>query len=473
MKKQYNTTGSCMAKLAASLWMCLIAASAINAESRPNIIFLYADDLGWGDVGAYGNPRIQTPNMDRLAREGRIFTSGYASGSVCSPSRASVLTGLFPARTGIHGHFAPGGRNAERGMPDSLPLEFPTFTRLLQDAGYRTAHFGKWHLGDIDAVRYGFDEAITANGGGTNMYDLPDGYFHFFRESSERFTDDAIDFIRRNKQEPFYVQLWYLEPHAPNLPLDHSLKKYRMPSAPFSQEWVIPEPLIAYQAVVTNMDYHIGRLMDELDRLGLSDNTLIILSSDNGPEDHHISNRANTLGMGDPGPFRGRKRSLYEGGIRVPFIARWPGQVPAGTVDDDNPVASVDLFATFAGLAGAEDIPDNLDGVDITPALLGQVFERSKPLFWEWRYGIAGYKINVSPTHAVREGPWKLLMNFDESRIELYHLDEDPMEVDNRVATDAETAERLRKKIMQWRATIPEWLGDRWAGDNRYPWPGR
>lgn len=450
------------------LWTCFSAA-AVPAQ-RPNFVFLFADDLGWGEAGCYGGKTTLTPNLDRLAKEGTRFAHGYVSASVCSPSRAACMTGLYPARTGVHGHFASHAKNEERGMPDSLDPSFPTLPGALQAAGYKTAHFGKWHLGELDASRYGFDLAKTANGGGTNQYEMPDGFYYFFKESSERFVDDAGAFMAENKDHPFYLQLWFLEPHAPNLPHDEFVKLYRQPKGGVPEELIIPDPLSRYKAVVSNMDYHLGRLLNKLDELGLSENTVIVFSSDNGPEDHHISNKANTLGMGEPGPFRGRKRSLYDGGVRMPFIVRWPGVTPAGAVDNDSVVGCIDLFPTFAALAGAE-LPETLDGENILAALRGEHFERARPLFWEWRYGIAGYKMNVSPTHAVRVGKWKFYVNHDGSRKELYDVQASPMELDNLVSEYPDKAHEMEQLIMQWRKTIPAWNGDSWAGDNSYPWP--
>jgi len=441
-----------------------------QAESqKPNFIFIFADDLGWGDLGCYGNRQIKTPNIDMLAREGMLFTQGYVAAPVCSPSRAACLTGSFPARTRIYGHLQS-SINEVRGMPDSLDPALPTLPRVLQGIGYKTAHFGKWHLGVQDASLYGFDTIKTTNGGGKDVYKQPRGYDYFLKESSERFVDDSIEFLIQNREQPFYMQLWFLEPHAPNLPHEKFIKLYNEPGG-IPEELIIPDHLIRYKAVVSNLDHHIGRLMKKLDELGLCENTIIVLSSDNGPEDHHISNKANALGMGEPGPFRGRKRSLYEGGVRVPFIVRWPGVTPAGQVDNESVVSCVDLFPTFCALAGVDVSALSLDGEDITPALRGLPFKRSKPLFWEWRYEIKGYTINISPTHAVRLGPWKFYMNYDGSRKELYDVQASPLETDNLAIENPEVVKQMEQLIIDWRTTIPEWSGDADAGNQGYPWP--
>ena len=460
-----------MVAVGACVWLGECVAEPDRRPEKPNFIFLFADDLGWGDLGCYGNGKIKTPNLDRLAGEGVLFTHGYVSSSVCSPSRAACLTGLFPARTGVHGHFASMKLNRDRNMPDSLSPEFQMLPRTLQEAGYETAHFGKWHLGNQDAVLYGFDVAKTANGGGRSEYKKPEGYYRFFHNSSERFVDDANAFMTENRNNPFYLQVWFLEPHAPNLPHDEFIELYKEPDGGVPKELVIPDPLIRYKAVVSNLDHHIGRLLDRLDELGLRENTVVVFSSDNGPEDHHVSNKANTLGMGEPGPFRGRKRSLYEGGVRVPFIVSWPGTVPAGAVDNSSMVGCVDLFPSFSALAGADVSGLAFDGEDIGSVLRGKSFNRSKPLFWEWRYGVAGHRINESPTHSVRLGKWKFYMNHDGSRKELYDVVGAPMEMDNVASENPRVVKRMEQLILGWRETLPEWKAVWYAGDNSYRWP--
>ncbi|NUN97437.1 MAG: sulfatase-like hydrolase/transferase, partial [Candidatus Omnitrophica bacterium] len=226
-----------------------------------------------------------------------------------------------------------------------------------------------------------------------------------------------------------------------------------------------------YYGAATDADRQIGRILAKLDELGLAENTVVVFSSDNGPEDITITNASHS-GVGSPGPFRGRKRSLYEGGVRVPFIVRWPGKVPAGRVDNASVVSGVDLLPTFCALAGVP-VPESLrpDGQDVSAALLGRPFERRKPLFWEFRSAVAGHVINRSPMLALREGNWKLLMNPDRSRIELYDIPNETSELNNLADRNPEVVERLAGQLLAWRSELPPGRVDKGAGVNVYPWP--
>jgi arylsulfatase A-like enzyme len=211
--------------------------------------------------------------------------------------------------------------------------------------------------------------------------------------------------------------------------------------------------------------------MKGLQDLGVADNTLVVFSSDNGPEEIFIKNAGHT-GVGSPGPFRGRKRSLYEGGVRVPFIVRWPGHVPAGRVDDEAIVAGCDLLPTVAKLTGAT-VPQGtpLDGEDVSDILLGKSRSRTRPLMWEWRFNIAGHPSNISPRLAIRDGDWKLLLNPDKSRVELYDVRKDRMQVDNVAGQHVDVVERLSGKVIEWSKTLPEGPSDPGNAENEYPWP--
>jgi N-acetylgalactosamine-6-sulfatase len=227
-----------------------------------------------------------------------------------------------------------------------------------------------------------------------------------------------------------------------------------------------------FYSAVTDLDTQIGRLLAELEKLGLADNTLIMFSSDNGPEDIHITNAGHS-GIGSAGPFRGRKRSLYEGGIRVPFIVRWPGKVPAGHVDNTSVVAAVDWMPTVCKLA-AVPLPTGLkpDGEDVSDILAGKSRPRKAPLFWEWRFNIAGEPFHRSPMLAVREGDWKLLLNPDRSRVELYDIPRDPTQLNNAAEKHPDIVERLAKEALAWQATLPKGPIEPSAGKATYPWPG-
>lgn len=440
------------------------------AESRPpNVVFILADDLGWGDLSCYGNAFIKTPGIDRLAKEGTLFTNFYVCGSVCSPSRCAFFTGQYPSRHRIHGHYAARDLNEARGMSNWLEPSVPNMARLLKSAGYATAHVGKWHLGN-DAngpatKDYGFDFVGTGERGGARV---TGGDPNFRANSSRMFVDESLEFIRANKDQPFYLQLWTLVPHATLNPTAEQLAPFQRlnpQNVPHQSARAI------FYASVTDLDQQIGRLLKGLDDLGLTENTLVVFSSDNGPEEIFIGNAGHS-GVGSPGPFRGRKRSLYEGGVRVPYLVRLPGTVPAGAVDNKSVVAGVDFLPTVCKLAGVSIPPKHLlDGEDVSDIFSGSSRDRRGPLFWQWRFRIAGHVNNISPQLAVRDGKWKLLLNPDRSRVELYDLTIDPMQVDNVAGQNNEIVERLAQQVVAWSRTLPEGPYDPGAGDNKYAWP--
>ena len=442
--------------------------------SRPNIVFVFADDWGWGDLSCYGHPHARTPNLDRLAGQGTLFSQFYVCSGVCSPSRAAVMTGRFPAHWGIHGHFAQHGQNAARGMPNFLDPDAVTVTGLLQQSGYAVGHFGKWHLGSGEGAPapydYGIDESKINVGNGPllNFTDLQTGEGR--SRSTEVIIDETIGFIERNKDEPFFVQAWLNDTHAILDPTEEQMAPYKRFTANGLED-KHKGALRIYYSVVTNADRHIGRLMDKLDELNLNDNTIVIFSADNGPEDIHITNATHS-GVGSSGPFRGRKRSLYEGGVRTPFIIRWPNGASAGRIDNDTPLCAVDLLPTFCNLAGVETDGLTLDGEDMTDALRGHNVIRKKPLMWEWRFNIAGHCLHKSPMLSIREDDWKLLLNPDRSRVELFNIPRDPMELNNRAEYMPERVAEMADRVLAWQDTLPEGPIDDNAGSNAYPWPG-
>ena len=444
--------------------------SFASQRKRPNFVFIFADDLGWGDLGCYGNKQIKTPNLDQLAKDGLLFTQFYVNGSVCSPSRTSIMTSHYPARHRVHGHFATNKQNKARAMPNWLDPKVYTVTGLLKNIGYTTGHFGKWHLGSGEGCPtpsdYGIDEHCTRSSSGPQLEGVSDEYFR--AKSSSQIVDRTIDFIEKNRDKPFYVNVWTLVPHATLHPTEEQRKPYER-YAPRGVPYKGVKQI--YYASVTDMDYQIGRLIKKIDELGLTENTLIAFSSDNGPEDLNIRNAVHS-GLGNTGPFRGRKRSLYEGGIRMPFIVRWSGHTPAGRVDDTSIVAGADWLPTVCNLAKVK-IPDNLnpDGEDMSAALLGKPKRRSKPLMWEWRFRIFGDMVHKSPMLAIREGNWKLLMNPDRSRIELYDIFNDPTELDNVANQYKNLVNKLSRQLLKWQATLPLSPIENVAGSNTYPWP--
>ncbi len=433
-----------------------------SRERPPNIIFLLTDDLGWGDLGCYGNRRVQTPVLDRLARDGTRFTQFYAAAAVCSPSRASFLTGRFTPRHGVVRHFRGKQDNLRRGMPLWLDPRQPLLPRLLRDAGYATAHFGKWHLCSSDdpdspvPAQYGFQDHRVVVDDGDGLLRLPPGSegWNLWKESlpgprwaewkarsNELIIDETIRFAEQNKDRSFYIDSWFFDPHAKLTTTPQQMEPYGKFGSPYR----------IYYGSVTDIDRQIGRLLRRLDELGLAENTILLFSSDNGPEDIAIDN-TEEHGVGHPGPFRGRKRSGYEGGIRVPLLVRWPKGTPAGTVDETTVFGAVDFLPTLAALAGAATPPAaEFDGENMERALRGAAVTRRRPLFWDLREDTVGDLINRSPKLIIRDGPWKLLLNPDSGHVELYNIAGNSLEVDNLAAQNPEVVRRLSGRLKAWK----------------------
>ncbi|MEP7364861.1 MAG: sulfatase-like hydrolase/transferase, partial [Acidobacteriota bacterium] len=414
-------------------------------------------------------PRMKTPNLDKLAAQGTLFTQFYVNGSVCSPTRSAFMTGMFPARNKMHGHLATEEINARRAMPNFLDPKVPTVARMLQGAEYRTGHFGKWHLGRFTGApmpdAYGFAQHRSVTSNETRWEENAPG---FRAKSSQWIVDNALEFIRGvPKGTPFYAQLWMLLPHAPLAPTAEQMAEFKGLQPGPHVPW--PGAQQVYQASLRDLDTQLGRLFTELEKDGLDKETLIVFSSDNGPEDIHISN-ASHAAFGSPGPFRGRKRSLYEGGVREPGIVRWPGHVPAGRVETKAVVSGVDLFPTLAKLAGVA-APENVDGEDVSDILMGVSRARRRPLHWEWRFNIAGYAVNRSPMLSMRDGDWKLLMNPDGSRVELYNIPADAGEMTNQAAAQPEIVKKMSAAALAWQKTLPAGPVEPSAGKNDWAWP--
>jgi N-acetylgalactosamine-6-sulfatase len=408
------------------LLLALAAVQVCGATDRPpNIVFIFADDWGWGDLGMHDSEVFRTPNIDRLAAQGTDFHQFSVNSPVCSPSRAAVLTGHFPERYRIAQHFATIEHHARSNMPDWLDPGAPLLPRILRDAGYTTGHFGKWHLTNIwvdDAPlpdRYGFDEFGAFNLPGENM-------------PPAETADRAIDFIRRHKDGPFFLNLWIHETHTPHYPEPGLLKEFEG----------LSESEMVYAAVLAAGDRDVGKVMAVLDELELADDTIVIFSSDNGPESPNetrfMDDNATGPGfgrfysVGGTAGLKGQKRSLYAGGVRVPFIVRWPGVVAAGKTDETSVVTAVDLLPTLVRVAGAElPVGYELDGEDVLVALRGETFKRSKPIYWVWPPG-EGAKDTESPNwphFGYQSGDWKLLVNSRLQKTELYRVSEDWFEV--------------------------------------------
>lgn len=432
------------------------AVPALAAEPRrPNIIFILADDLGPGELGCYGGKEAATPNIDRLAREGTRFEQFYVASPICSPSRCALITGQFPARWRIVSYLDNRKHNRGTESADFLDPQAPSLPRAFQAGGYRTAHIGKWHLGggrDVtDAPKfaaYGYDEhfgtyespepdpEIT---GGNWVWSPQDNVKRW--ERTRYFVDKTLGFLQRNKEMPCFVNLWLDDVHMPWIPSEDAMPE---------KDKALSENLAL---VTTEMDKQIGRLMEGIKRLGIDENTLVIFASDNGPYPH-LAGR--TVGL------RGCKLSLYEGGIRLPFIARWPGVIPAGATDATTVLASIDMFPTICALAKVTPPKGvDFDGIDQAAALKGQPrAARGRPLFWEYGRNDKFYVYpsdprDRSPQLAVRDGQWKLLVNANGQGIELYDLGKDKSEKTDVAKDHPEVAQRLQKAVLGWRNSVP------------------
>jgi arylsulfatase A-like enzyme len=327
-------------------------------------------------------------------------------------------------------------------------------TRLLQSAGYTTAHFGKWHLGkttDSPSVHeYGIDEVKIHTG---TVLDESERCYNGVEQADKTkvLMDITIDFVERHKNEPFYVNCWITDPHAVLAPSAEQLAEY--PELESKAKGFTSSTQV-YNAVITDVDRQVGRLLDKLEELGLSENTLVVFSSDNGPAPIWDTATAHS-GTGDVGPLRGCKASLYEGGIRVPLIVRWPGSIPGGKVDDETIISGVDLLPTFCSLAEVEYKDMNPDGQDMTSALFGTSTKRTNPLMWEFRFSPWGRLLQNSPVLAMRDGDWKLMMNPDGSRVELYNLKENWCEVDNLASENKRIVKQMSKQLLEWHKSLP------------------
>ncbi len=436
--------------------LCVLTATPIFAIDQPNIIVIMADDLGWLDLHCYGNERLDTPNLDRLATQGMRFTDGYASAPVCTPTRAAMMTGQSPARLAITNHAPGNGQNFR--LPDSnlqeaewttyLPLEQETIAERLRDAGYATGFVGKWHLshrqgGDeagafeprLRPEHQGFDVNIGGcNNGGPPSYFSPYGIPALKNGPKgeylpERLADECIEFVKEHKDKPFFLTWWNYSVHYPFEAPKDLIEKYKQRIGPG-----IKNP--TYAAMIEGMDRAIGRFLAELDAAGLTDNTLVIFTSDNG-----------AWGT-DMGPLRGEKGHLWEGGIRVPWIVRWPGHVEPESLCS-TPVISTDTFPTILEIAGLKPNPDTLaDGVSIVPVLEQTGGLNRDALFFHYP-NYAFHKENRLGS-AIRDGHHKLILRYDDDSVELYDLAADISEKNNLAHAQPELAARLQKRLEEW-----------------------
>lgn len=428
--------------------------SAGAANTRPNIIYINADDLGVMDVG-YNSDRYRTPNLDRLAKEGMVFTEAYAPSANCAPSRACVISGQYGPRHGVYTVM-----NSDRGKAQHRKLipikntqhladEMLTLPEVLKAGGYTTIHLGKWHLGE-DPCSQGFDYNV---GGGTSGSPYG-GYFVPFKgpmakynelgkgtHSGDIFADKAIEFLKEHGDEPFFMHMAYYLVHSPIQPVPGMVDKYKADE----------DVNAAYASMIEKMDESIGRIISQLDAMGLRENTLVLFTSDNGGVCKTSSQK----------PYRAGKGSYFEGGIREPMWVRWPTKVKAGTTCDV-PVCGIDFFPTFLGAAGLE-VPKGkeLDGESLMSLLTGKDDFPGRPLFWHFPIYLQKYGgvdddahdplFRTRPGSAMRLGKWKLHEYFEDGRLELYDLDADIGERTNLAAKMPGKAKELHTILKAWR----------------------
>ena len=384
-----------------------------SSADQPNIVILFADDLGYGDIGPFGHPTIDTPHLNRMAREGMKLTQFYAAASVCTPSRAALLTGRLSVRSGMNWVLFP---DSKGGLPD----EEVTVAEAVKEEGYTTAAFGKWHLGHLPEhlpTEHGFDryygvpysnDMLTETNGERGVPLIRDKTIVEYptdqRTLTRRYTEEAISFIEENEDNPFFLYLPYTFPHVPL----YASEAFQDTSARG-----------LYGDVVEEIDWSVGRILETIAEAGIEEETIIVFTSDNGPwsnmPDRMFSEDiVKPWDAGSAGPLRGSKATAWEGGFRVPFVARWTGHLPEGKVSAD-PASTLDLYTTLARLGGA-DVPSDraVDGIDLLPFLQGEHDSPRSQFFY-----FMGERLE-----AVREGPWK----YHVDRGELYHLDIDPGE---------------------------------------------
>ena len=466
--------------------LCLVlfyffAASVQAAEKPPNIIYLLADDLGYAELGCYGQQWIKTPHIDQLAAEGMKFTQHYSGNAVCAPSRCCLMTGKHPGHAYIRNNGDP---KHLQNLKGKFGWEFPgqnpipdselTIAEMLKQKGYATGAMGKWGLGHFgtsgDPNKQGFDLFYGFNCQRHAHNHYPRFLWHNNKKeplagndrtlngetySQDRFTEVALDFIRENKNGPFFLYMPFAIPHLSIQVPEKSLAQYKgkIPEAEYRHRGYLkhPFPRAGYAAMISHMDRDIGKIMTLVKQLGLDDNTLVIFSSDNGPTFNRLGGSDSDF-FKSAGPFKGLKGSLYEGGIRVPMIARWPGKIRRGSTSD-HISAFWDVMPTIAEVTGTKT-PSSIDGISFAPTLLGQheKQKRHEYLYWEF----AGY----GGQQVVRAGDWKAVRqnmlrrtNKTPLRIELYNLKQDEGESNDVSAKNPKVVAKLREMMEPARST--------------------
>lgn len=437
--------------------------ASLAAARQPNIVYILADDLGWTDVACQGSKYYETPNIDRLASQGLRMLRYYNSQN-CAPTRAVLMSGQYAPRTGI---YSVG--TLERGMARERAMHVPSIeTKLsldkfilpqaIKSAGYATGMFGKWHLGkdgDYHPARRGFDEALVSDSGHFDFTTTPVVAYPKGQYFADFITDRAVDFIARHKDHPFFLYLPHFAVHTPiQARADYVAAWEKKPAK--GTHW---HP--TYAAMVQSVDESVGRVMAKLDELGLAKDTIVIFSSDNGGVGGYQTTEAPSekKGFTDNAPLRGGKGTLYEGGIRVPFIVRWPGMIPAGSTSDV-PVAHVDMYPTLAELTGAKPhAGTELDGVSFASVLKNpRAMLRREAIYWHFPGYLESYVhtqgFRTTPVGAIHMGDYKLLEFFENGKTELYNLREDISEKRDLSRQMPERVTEMKSKLAAWRARV-------------------
>jgi len=427
-------------------------------KQLPNIVFIIVDDLGWRDVGYKGNNYFETPNIDKLSKEGMVFNFAYANAPNCAPTRAALMSGQYGPRTGIYtvGTSERGDAKNRKLIPvvnkTVLAANEYTLPEALKARGYVTGMFGKWHLGDSTGTSpegQGFDVNV---GGG--MAGSPESYFSPYHnphikdgkdgeELTERLTSEAISFVDQNKAKPFFLYLPFYAVHVPLQSTPDLIAKYT--AKPTTEERHNP----TYAGLIETVDTQIGRLLTHLKENGLTENTIIVFTSDNG----------GFWGSTSTAPLRGSKGMVYEGGIRIPLIVKWPGKIQAGSASNE-PVLSMDFYPTFLAITGAK-VPAGkiLDGENILPVLNQSGSLTKRNLYWHVPVYLEAPKgmnqiWRQTPASVVRKSDWKLIETFEDNTIELYNLKEDEYEQHNLAETYPDKAKELLNDLQQWRKNL-------------------
>ncbi|MGH7138037.1 MAG: sulfatase [Pirellulales bacterium] len=462
-----NPFAAALTVLSWSIALDLMLPSGAVAAT-PNVLIILADDLGWADLGCYGADLHETPNLDRLAREGVRFTDAYAM-SVCSPSRATLMTGKHAARLRItiwsEGSL-DGPKNRKLLQAESrhdLPHSETTLARHLQTAGYLTALVGKWHLGD--ARHYPETHGFDVNIGGT-LWGAPETFFWPYRGSrrfkefryvphlefgrpgeylTDRLTDEALSIIDRAGEQPFFLDLAHHAVHTPIEAKATDIKHFEE-----GQRAGQNHKNVTYAAMVKSLDDSVGRILDHLQTRGLDQNTIVIFASDNGGYVGMERTNGRSVPVTSNAPLRSGKGSLYEGGIRVPLIVRWPGVTPQGAVCRE-PVVLTDLFPTCLRAAGLPPVPEASDGVDLAPLLKDPAAKLERDALY---FHYPHYYHNTTPVGAIRSRDWKLLEYFEDDRIELFNLGDDLAEQHDLAGKMPDKSRELRERLHAWRKAV-------------------